>query len=129
MPLYEFVCGDCNTQFEAIQSFSATTQPNCPVCHSNNVTRLLSKPAIHFKGSGWYITDSKNSGKQSANGTAKGSNGDAASGESAGKENGSGADAGKDTASKESGSKENAATAAASTATGSGEKSASPAAS
>ena len=132
MPLYEFVCGDCNTQFEAIQSFSATTQPNCPVCQSSNVARQISKPAIHFKGSGWYITDSKNTGKQSANGSAKNGNGDAAAGEGAAKENGSGEGSGKEVskeAGKESVSKESAAPAATGTTSAGSEKSATPAAS
>ena len=39
--------------------FPAPFFPACPACSSVDVNRLLSKPAIHFKGSGWYITDSK----------------------------------------------------------------------
>ena len=66
MPIYEFVCRDCGTHFEHMQSFSATTLPPCPACSSHHVGRLLSRPAIHFKGSGWYITDSKNAGKGAA---------------------------------------------------------------
>jgi putative FmdB family regulatory protein len=70
MPLYEFVCRDCGSQFEQIQSFSAKGHPPCPQCGSEHVSRLLGRPAIHFKGSGWYINDSKGSSKQSANGDA-----------------------------------------------------------
>lgn len=70
MPIYEFACGDCGTTFERRVSFSADSTPSCAMCSSDNVRRQLSKPAIHFKGSGWYITDSKKStngdGKQSA---------------------------------------------------------------
>ena len=62
------MCQECGTNFEHLQSFSAKGQPNCPQCHSQHVARKLSRPAIHFKGSGWYITDSKGSSKQSANG-------------------------------------------------------------
>ncbi len=124
MPLYEFVCGDCNTQFEAIQSFSATTQPNCPVCQSSNVMRQLSKPAIHFKGSGWYITDSKNSGKQSANGSTKNGNGDAASGETSVAGSGSGEGTSKES-NKDAASKESAPAPAPAAASASSEKSAS----
>lgn len=68
MPIYEFVCRECGTQFEHMQSFSAKGHPPCPQCQSQHVSRMLSRPAIHFKGSGWYITDSKGSSKQSANG-------------------------------------------------------------
>ncbi|MDE0199817.1 MAG: zinc ribbon domain-containing protein [Caldilineaceae bacterium] len=59
MPIYELVCKECGNQYERIVSFSSTVLPACPACSSVEVTRLPSKPAIHFKGSGWYITDSK----------------------------------------------------------------------
>ena len=59
MPIYELACKECGNQYERIVSFSSTFFPACPACGSVEVTRLLSKPAIHFKGSGWYINDSK----------------------------------------------------------------------
>ncbi|MDE0140856.1 MAG: zinc ribbon domain-containing protein [Caldilineaceae bacterium SB0670_bin_27] len=59
MPIYELACKECGHQYERIVSFSSTVLPACPACSSVEVTRLLSQPAIHFKGSGWYITDSK----------------------------------------------------------------------
>ena len=59
MPIYEFVCQDCGHEFEKIQSFSDSSTPSCPNCQGRHVQRRLSAPAIHFKGSGWYITDSK----------------------------------------------------------------------
>jgi len=61
MPIYEFACANCGTTFEKRVSFSDVTAPPCDNCHSENVERQLSAPAIHFKGSGWYITDSKKS--------------------------------------------------------------------
>lgn len=70
MPIYEFACLACGNEFERIQSFSDTSTPICPNCQSTQVQRKLSSPAIHFKGSGWYVTDSKNSSKQSSNGKA-----------------------------------------------------------
>lgn len=72
MPIYEFVCRECGTHFEQMQSFSATSMPSCPACSSHHVSRLLSRPAIHFKGSGWYVTDSKNTGKGAAKDAASG---------------------------------------------------------
>jgi putative FmdB family regulatory protein len=69
MPIYEFVCQECGVHYEQMQSFSATTLPPCPACHSHHVARMLGRPAIHFKGSGWYITDSKKSSKESATGS------------------------------------------------------------
>ena len=61
MPLYEFVCQSCDSEFEMIVSFSATESPACPTCKANDVQRKMGLPAIHFKGSGWYINDSKKS--------------------------------------------------------------------
>lgn len=71
MPLYEYSCNSCGHEFELMRLFSDTSTPACPKCAGGNVQRLLSRPAIHFKGSGWYITDSKNSAKESATGTKK----------------------------------------------------------
>lgn len=56
MPLYEYRCKSCGHQFEKIQSFSAPEEKECPQCHGE-VERLLSAPAIQFKGSGWYVSD------------------------------------------------------------------------
>jgi putative FmdB family regulatory protein len=63
MPIYEFVCQGCGNEFERLQSFSDASTPLCPNCQSVQVRRRLSPPAIHFKGSGWYVTDSKNGAK------------------------------------------------------------------
>jgi putative FmdB family regulatory protein len=68
MPIYEFACHDCGHEFEKIQSFSDSSTPSCPNCQGVHVRRRISQPAIHFKGSGWYINDSKNTSKSSANG-------------------------------------------------------------
>jgi putative FmdB family regulatory protein len=70
MPIYEFVCLDCGHDFERLQSFSDTTTPGCPTCNSVRVQRRLSPPAIHFKGSGWYVTDSK-SGARNGKGSSE----------------------------------------------------------
>lgn len=56
MPLYEYRCKNCGHTFEKIQSFSAPDEKECPVCHGE-VERLISAPAIQFKGSGWYVSD------------------------------------------------------------------------
>ncbi|MXZ24297.1 MAG: zinc ribbon domain-containing protein [Caldilineaceae bacterium SB0665_bin_21] len=65
MPLYEFTCTHCSEHFEQILSFSMTEAPACPHCRSTATRRLMSMPAIHFKGSGFYKTDSAN-GKEKA---------------------------------------------------------------
>ena len=55
MPLYEYQCGRCG-RFERIQKFSDPALTVCPTC-GEPVQKLLSAPAIQFKGTGWYITD------------------------------------------------------------------------
>ena len=55
MPLYEYECPKDGT-FEKIQKFSDKPLTKCPTC-GGPVERLLSAPAIQFKGTGWYITD------------------------------------------------------------------------
>jgi len=56
MPLYEYQCVECDHQFEVIRKFSDPPIERCPKC-GGPVRKLMSSPAIQFKGSGWYITD------------------------------------------------------------------------
>src|SRR5918996_2339502 len=56
MPLYEYQCDACAHRFEVIQKFSDAPVDVCPKC-GGQVKKLLSSPAIQFKGTGWYITD------------------------------------------------------------------------
>ena len=56
MPLYEYQCDACSHRFERIQKFSDPPIETCPSC-GGTVRKLLSSPAIQFKGTGWYITD------------------------------------------------------------------------
>jgi putative FmdB family regulatory protein len=57
MPLYEYECDVCGKRFERIQKFSDPLVEVCPNCGKGPVRKLLSSPAIQFKGSGWYVTD------------------------------------------------------------------------
>ena len=57
MPIYEYECDACGARFEQIQKFSDPPVEVCPTCGEQKVKKLLSSPAIQFKGSGWYITD------------------------------------------------------------------------
>jgi putative FmdB family regulatory protein len=59
VPLYEYQCTKCNNRFERIQKFSDPLVTDCPLC-GGKVERTISVPAIHFKGSGWYVTDYAN---------------------------------------------------------------------
>ena len=56
MPLYEYECESCGTRIERIQRFSDPPLTTCEKC-GGPLRKLLSSPAIQFKGSGWYITD------------------------------------------------------------------------
>jgi len=56
MPLYEYECDACGHRFEKIQKFSDPLEDTCPKC-GGHVHKLMSSPAIQFKGSGFYITD------------------------------------------------------------------------
>jgi putative FmdB family regulatory protein len=56
MPLYEYKCQKCEDVFEVMQRFSDEPLTVHEIC-GGAVERLLSAPALQFKGSGWYITD------------------------------------------------------------------------
>jgi putative FmdB family regulatory protein len=65
MPLYEYECDKCSHRFEKIQKFSDPLEDTCPKC-GGHVHKLMSSPAIQFKGSGFYITDYPKGDKGSA---------------------------------------------------------------
>ena len=77
MPLYEYECEACGKRFEKIQKFSDAPLEVCALCGKGPVHKLLSSPAIQFKGSGWYITDYAKKGS-----TASGETGSSATTES-----------------------------------------------
>jgi putative FmdB family regulatory protein len=64
MPIYDYRCDHCGHVFSAVQSFSDEALEKCPNC-GKRPRRLLSMPAIVFKGSGWYKTDSRPADKSS----------------------------------------------------------------
>jgi putative FmdB family regulatory protein len=71
LPLYEYECPKHGT-FERMQKFSDPPVTACPVC-GGPVEKLLSAPAIQFKGTGWYVTDyaRKSTGEGKEKGAAK----------------------------------------------------------
>ena len=76
MPLYEYECEACGRRFEVIQRFSDPLE-TCKECGKGPVHRLLSSPAIQFKGSGWYITDYAQKGKSDPSSTPPAASSDA----------------------------------------------------
>ena len=88
MPTYVYACDSCGTQFERFQSFKDEPLRTCPSC-AGAVRRVFQPVGIVFKGSGWYVTDSRKSnsatvsGDDSAGKAEKATTGDtAAKGES-----------------------------------------------
>ena len=63
MPLYEYKCSECGTAFEVIQKIAEPPIKKCPQC-GGSVKKVISAPALQFKGSGWYITDYARKGQQ-----------------------------------------------------------------
>ncbi len=70
MPLYEYRCLSCGVRFEKIQKFSDPPVSACERC-GGKVERLLSSPAIQFKGSGWYVTDYARKGMSESSASAE----------------------------------------------------------
>ena len=62
MPIYEYQCQKCHHREELIQKVSDAPLTECPKCHGP-MTKLIAAPALQFKGSGWYITDYSDKGK------------------------------------------------------------------
>jgi putative FmdB family regulatory protein len=56
MPIYEYVCQNCQHRFEVKQRISDSPISSCTRC-GQAVTKVISAPAIMFKGTGWYVTD------------------------------------------------------------------------
>ncbi len=78
MPVYEYECESCGTRFERFQSIHDEPVRQCPEC-SGLVRKIYHPAGIIFKGSGWYITDSRQAASGAVTGEGKqnsGSNGD-----------------------------------------------------
>ena len=58
MPTYAYRCGTCRHEFEKFQRMSDAPLTECPEC-GNAVRRVIHPVGVVFKGSGWYITDSR----------------------------------------------------------------------
>lgn len=78
MPIYEYRCPKCG-DFDVMQKITEKPLKRCPTC-KGKVNKLLSNPAFHLKGGGWYITDYARKGA----GGGKGSEGSEKTAESSG---------------------------------------------
>lgn len=61
MPTYEYKCQLCCHQFEIIQKMSDYPLTDCPECGKNSLEKVISSTSFQLKGTGWYVTDFKNS--------------------------------------------------------------------
>ena len=66
MPTYTYQCDSCGHGFETVQRFADDPLTECPECGSP-IRRVIQPVGVVFKGSGWYITDSRP--KSSGDGT------------------------------------------------------------
>jgi putative FmdB family regulatory protein len=78
MPLYEYECTECKRHTEKIQKFSDAEITQCPYC-AGKLERVISAPAISFKGGGWYADGYGNAKPSAAKGEANASKSDSGS--------------------------------------------------
>ena len=69
MPIYEYECRDCGKRFERMQSFHDEPIRVCPEC-GGETRRVFHPVGVIFKGSGWYINDSRKSSSESTSSTS-----------------------------------------------------------
>ncbi len=62
MPTYSYACTECDNRFDAVQAFTDDALTTCPQC-SGRLRKLFNSVGVVFKGSGFYRTDSRESGK------------------------------------------------------------------
>ena len=67
MPIYEYRCGSCSHELEALQKVNDSPLRKCPECGRLTLRRLMSAPAFRLKGGGWYETDFKGNGEKKRN--------------------------------------------------------------
>lgn len=66
MPIYPYVCTACGHEFDELQKISEAPLMDCPACGEATLRRRLTAPSFKLKGTGWYETDFKDSGKKKA---------------------------------------------------------------
>ena len=64
MPIYEYKCKVCEHKFDKLQKLNDPPLTDCPDCGKPELVKLVSAAGFRLKGTGWYETDFKNSGKK-----------------------------------------------------------------
>jgi putative FmdB family regulatory protein len=70
VPTYSYACTECGNRFDVVQAFTDEALTTCEQC-SGRLRKLFNSVGVVFKGSGFYRTDSRESAKNSVNGSAK----------------------------------------------------------
>lgn len=84
MPVYEYECKSCGKRFDKMQPFTAEPLTECVNCGQGPIRRVFQPVGVIFKGSGWYITDSRKSESASSGKKSSGEeSGDKSKGEDA----------------------------------------------
>lgn len=78
MPTYSYACTECDNKFDVVQAFTDDSLTECPQC-SGRLRKVFGKVGVVFKGSGFYRTDSRESGKTSTSASAKSSSSESSS--------------------------------------------------
>ncbi len=65
MPIYEYRCASCGHEVEVLQKLSDKPLVSCPECKEDALAKLISAAGFQLKGSGWYVTDFRDSKKKS----------------------------------------------------------------
>ncbi len=65
MPTYSYACTECSNKFDVVQAFTDDALTECPKCEGR-LRKIFGKVGVVFKGSGFYRTDSRESGKTSS---------------------------------------------------------------
>ena len=71
MPIYEYRCADCGFQDEFLQKLSDPQLTDCPSGGKSTLRKQLTAAGFQLKGSGWYATDFRNSGKSGSSAGGK----------------------------------------------------------
>ncbi len=70
MPTYEYTCSSCGSDHEVVQSMADPSLTVCPDCGAEGLRKVFSGVGIHFKGSGFYRTDSRDAKTSSSTSTS-----------------------------------------------------------
>lgn len=75
MPTYTYACSDCDERVEVVQSFTSDPLTECPRC-GGRLRKVFHPVGVVFKGSGFYVTDSRSSSSTTTSGSSSSSSSD-----------------------------------------------------